>query len=239
MAGDSIFLKAQWRKLAMVNYIVDPAILRSYLPAHTQLDLFEGRCYVSLVGFMFVDTRVKGIAIPFHRDFEEVNLRIYVKHQADGELRRGVVFIKEIVPRTAITFVANTLYHEKYQTLPMDHEWKTVNNILSVAYRWKLDRWHSMSLEAEATSIPIVAGSDAEFITEHYWGYTKIDDSTTDQYEVRHPRWQIYPVKHCTVDVDFKRLYGPAFSMLSNQNPSSVFLAEGSAIEVLRGTRIR
>ena len=37
-------------------------------------------CYVSLVGFMFKNTRLLNIPIPFHTDFEEVNLRFYVKH---------------------------------------------------------------------------------------------------------------------------------------------------------------
>ena len=100
------FLTAQWRDLLMVNYEVDPSLLADRVPLGTTLDLFEGKCFVSLVGFMFLDTRVMDFLIPFHVNFEEVNLRFYVKRETRTEIRRGVVFIKEIVPRGAIAWVA-------------------------------------------------------------------------------------------------------------------------------------
>src|SRR6185503_10721641 len=110
---------AGWRKLVMANYAVDPSALAPYLPYKTEIDLWQGTCYVSLVGFMFVDTAVMGVKIPFHVNFEEVNLRFYVRYRDQGEWKRGVVFIKEIVPRAALAFVANTLYNENYETMPM------------------------------------------------------------------------------------------------------------------------
>ena len=128
------FLKAEWRKLALANYAVDPSVLHRYVPAHTVLDSWNGTCYVSLVGFMFVNTRLLGFPIPFHRNFEEVNLRFYVRYQDKGEWKRGVVFIKEIVPRPALTFVANTIYKEHYQTLKMGHDWKDEPHCKKVAY---------------------------------------------------------------------------------------------------------
>ena len=105
----------------MANYAVDPASLIPFLPLHTELDLREGTCYVSLVGFMFLNTKLKGISIPFHSDFEEVNLRFYVRFKDEGEWKRGTVFVKEIVPKPAIAFVANTIYGEKYETRAMRH----------------------------------------------------------------------------------------------------------------------
>ena len=131
------FLTAAWRKLLIINYSVDPAILEPYLPYKTELDLWKDKCYVSLVGFRFVNTRVRGIPIPFHRDFEEINLRFYVRYKAQNDWKRGVTFIKEIVPRPAITFVANTLYREKYVSLKTGYEWSAEPNGISVAYRWK------------------------------------------------------------------------------------------------------
>ena len=119
----STFLQAEWRKLAIANYAVDRKILREYLPNKTEIDLWNGICYVSLVGFMFQNTRVLGIPIPYHINFEEVNLRFYVRHKSQGEWRRGVVFIKEIVSKPALTFVANNLYKEKYETMPVNHIW--------------------------------------------------------------------------------------------------------------------
>src|SRR5215831_17486814 len=101
----SSFLRAEWRKLAIANYCVDKKALQKYVPGKTELDTWNGNCYVSLVGFMFLNTKLKGIAIPFHQNFEEVNLRIYVRYK-DGHIwKRGVTFIKEIVPKYALSFV--------------------------------------------------------------------------------------------------------------------------------------
>ena len=234
------FLRAEWRKLAIANYAVEPAVLSQYLPAGTQLDLWEGTCYVSLVGFMFLNTRVMGMRIPGHTHFEEVNLRFYVKRLVNGEVRRGVVFIKEIVPRAAITFVANTLYKEHYQTLPMRHHWEETAGLRSVRYEWKAGgQWQQFSLEADIDPQTISAGSAVEFITEHYWGYARIDDRNTNEYEVRHPRWQHYPVQKHRIQVDFAATYGPAFGFLNDQKPASVMLAEGSEISVEGKKRLR
>src|SRR4051812_37339218 len=117
------FLKAEWRKLAMINYAVDKKLLEPYLPRHTELDYWNNTCYVSLVGFMFLNTRIKGVKVPFHINFEEVNLRFYVRYKEAEIWKRGVVFIQEIVPLPALTFVANTIYQEHYQTRPMKHRW--------------------------------------------------------------------------------------------------------------------
>src|SRR5690606_35955435 len=117
------FLKAELRNLAIANYIVDKDVVTQYMPYGTELDLWQGNCFISLIGFMFKNTRVLGVKIPFHVDFEELNLRFYVKRMEHFEMRRGVVFIKEIVPKKALTFVANTFLSENYETMPMSHKW--------------------------------------------------------------------------------------------------------------------
>jgi uncharacterized protein YqjF (DUF2071 family) len=166
----------------MVNYAIDPALLTGYLPAKTEIDVWNNTCYISLVGFMFQNTRIKGFKIPFHINFEEVNLRFYVRHKDNETWKRGVVFIKEIVPKTALTFVANTIYRENYQTMPIEHSWVNLNDELTIEYKWKKKQWHSLKINAANKPIPIVSGSEEEFITEHYWGYTKISASTTAEY---------------------------------------------------------
>jgi len=228
----SSFLKGEWRKLIMANYVVDPDLLSAYLPARTEIDLWNNNCYVSLVGFMFVNTRVLGIKIPFHVNFEEVNLRFYVRHKTDHEWRRGVVFVKEIVPKSVLTFIANTLYHENYETMPMDHRWEEKPLSQRVEYRWKKNDWNTFRVKASAKALDIGAGSEEEFITEHFWGYTKVTEFKTLQYQVEHPRWQVYAVNEHEIDVDFHSVYGPTFSFLKDQNPVSVFLAKGSEITV-------
>lgn len=232
------FLQAEWRKLAMVNYAVDPNLLASYLPAKTEIDLWNDTCYISLVGFMFKNTRVKGFKIPFHINFEEVNLRFYVRYKDNDTWKRGVVFIKEIVPRAALTFVANTVYGENYQTMPMVHSWVEREEELTIEYKWKKRNWHSLKIKADSNPVPIMPGSEAEFITEHYWGYTKISNTQTAEYEVKHPKWEIYPIHDYWIDVDFAMVYGSEFNFLKNEIPRSVFLAEGSAISVMQGRKI-
>ena len=188
------FLRAEWRKLAIANYEIDRAVLEKYVPTGTELDLWQGACYVSLIGFRFIKTRLLGVPIPFHTDFEEVNLRFYVRYKEGNKWKRGVVFVKEIVPKMALTFVANTLYNEPYATMPMKHFWGAKNGNLQVEYQWRCKgNWQKMSVETSAKTSAIEVGSEAEFITEHYWGYSKINPQTTYEYEVTHPRWQQYP----------------------------------------------
>jgi uncharacterized protein YqjF (DUF2071 family) len=232
------FLTAEWRKLAMANYIVDPALLQRYLPYKTELDMWNNACYVSLVGFMFVNTRLLGFRIPFHSTFEEVNLRFYVRYKDVDGWKRGVVFIKEIVPKRALTFIANSIYKENYETMPMMHRWETTGSNLTVEYRWKLKEWNSLEVKCASEAIAIAAGSEEEFITEHYWGYTKIGEQRTSEYGVEHPRWEVYPVQDYAIHVGFGNVYGNQFEFLKNETPASVFLAEGSEIIVREGMKI-
>jgi uncharacterized protein YqjF (DUF2071 family) len=233
------FLTAEWRKLIMANYPVAPELLAPWLPAGTVLDPWQGQTYVSLVGFLFQNTRIKSIAVPFHRTFEEVNLRFYVLYTTpSGERRRGVVFISELVPRLALTVVANTIYGENYRTLPLQHDWTETDVERTVAYRWRCRRrWNELRVTATLAAEPITPGSSDEFFTEHYWGYTR-RSSRTSEYAVLHPRWFAYPVLNYAIDVDFGGLYGSSFASLANQSPASILLAEGSPIEVRAGTRI-
>ncbi|MGG6231068.1 YqjF family protein [Tenacibaculum sp. SDUM215027] len=222
------FLKAEWRKLVMVNYEVDPEVLKNYIPKGTELDFYENKCYISVVGFMFLNTKLLGVKVPFHVNFEEVNLRFYVKREG----KRGVVFIKEIVPKPAITLVANKIYKENYQTLPMKHSWTEKEDMFKVSYQWKINqKRNSVSVESKSKSVSIKPYTEIEFITEHYWGYAK-DKRKTTEYEVKHPTWEYYPVTDYNIDVDFSATYGEHFSFLQSQKPSSVFLLEGSEISV-------
>jgi uncharacterized protein YqjF (DUF2071 family) len=240
----STFLTAEWRKLIMAQYAVDPAILAPWLPPGVELDFYiadgQPRCYVSLVGFLFDRVRVLGLPIPFHTRFEEVNLRFYVARTgSDGIRRRGVVFIREFVPRAAITLIANSLYEEPYATLPMRRRIMSTDMTLEVSYAWQHGQtWHSLAVEASPNPQPIAPRSEEEFITEHYWGYTKRTRGATSEYGVRHPRWQVYPIRSFAIQADFAALYGPAFASLNSSAPAGVLLAEGSAVSVSTGSRL-
>ncbi len=227
------FLKAEWRKLAIANYKIDKDHLTEYLPFGTELDFWEGNCFVSLVGFMFKNTKLLGIKVPFHVDFEEVNLRFYVKRFENGVLKRGVVFIKEIVPKKALTFVANTIYNENYETMPMTHNWIEKADKREVEYSWKkAGVENSFKIEASLEAYEIQPNSVTEFITEHYWGYAKVNEERSNEYEVTHPRWNVYKVENYEINVDFGAVYNIDFEFLNSMKPHSVMLAEGSKITV-------
>jgi uncharacterized protein YqjF (DUF2071 family) len=241
MKAGTAFLTAEWKHLAMLNYAIEPSILAPFTPAGTELDTWNGTHYVSIVGFLFANTRVSGYAIPFHRNFEEVNLRFYVHRKSDNGWKRGVVFIKEIVPRSMIALVARYLYNEPYIALPMSHRIETRTGLLqSVRYNWRFDgRQNNLSVVVCGGLQPLVVGSEAEYITEHYWGYNRQRDGSTLEYQVEHPRWRYYDVAEASLQCDVGGLYGTQFQASMSRPPVSVFLAEGSAITVHRGLKLR
>ena len=229
------FLTARWQDLIMANYEVEPALLAGRVPDGTELDLDAGRCFVSLVGFMFLGTRVLGIPVPFHVNFEEVNLRFYVRRECEDEVRRAVCFIKEIVPRQAIATVARVLYGEPYECWHMRHE-RTQS---TVAYEWSRgEAANRLAVKIDRSVGVPQAGSHGEFIIEHYWGYTKRDGRRVDEYRVEHPKWELFSTRDETIDVDFGSTYGDEFAFLSSETPHSLLLAKGSEIAVYKGQSI-
>jgi uncharacterized protein YqjF (DUF2071 family) len=235
----TIFLKAEWRNLIMANFLIEPEILKKYIPCRAELDSFNGQYYVSLVGFLFTNTSVKGVSFPFHTTFEEVNLRFYVRYKEEGIWKRGVVFMKEIVPKRIITFIANTIYKENYETHKMEHIWDISGSELEITYKWKMkNTWNYIKASAAKENSEIIEGSEEEFITEHYWGYTHINDSCMGEYQVIHPKWKVHKVNKYDINCSTGELYGKEFIETLENAPVSVFLAEGSPIEVYKKKKI-
>ena len=238
-----IFLSAEWRWLLMANYEVEPDALRPYLPQGTELDFWNGRCVVSLVAFMFQNTKLLGVKIPFHVNFEEVNLRFYVRRKGPEGWRRGVVFIKELVPKWAIATVAKVVYNENYVALPMQHQITplapTYLDSPCVIYQWhhQHQRFHAEA-QTVGQATPLSQGSEEAFITEHYWGYAKQRNGGTVEYQVMHPPWRVWQVENYKIQGDFGSLYGEEFSESLQADPLSIFVAEGSPISVHKGMRI-
>jgi len=235
---DRVFLAADWRHLAMLNYEVDASLLLPVVPAGTELDQWGGKSFVSLVGFRFLRTRLFGfLPIPLHSNFDEVNLRFYVRRRVAGEVRRGVVFIREIVPRRAIAFVARTFYNENYCAAPMSHEIRSIgDDRLSVAYRWRSGDCDSkIRLETKGPSELPQEGSAEQFITEHYWGYAAQPDGGCVEYRVAHPSWRVWQTQEAAFEGDAEKFYGKELAAVLRGRPHSAFLAEGSAVTVMRG----
>jgi len=251
------FLSARWHALAMLNYAPDPAGHAPLVPRGTVLDSHDGRTYVSVVGFLFLGTRVLGLPIPFHRNFEEVNLRFYVRREVSGEVRRAVTFVKEIVPRWAIATTARWTYNEPYLALPMQHSVggparefvrQTAgfsaasadrSSLSSVSYSWRFaGRWNSLWVRHQGESAALVDGSHEQFIAEHYWGYCPQRDGGTVEYRVVHPSWRVWQGADAQLDCDVAALYGPQFVPFLQGPPATAFVADGSEVAVMRPIRI-
>ncbi len=231
------FLTAEWRDLAMLNFVADPQLLEPLVPAGTELDFHRGETFLSVVGFMFLDTRVLGAAIPFHRDFEEVNLRFYVRRKTAEGWRRGVAFVRELVPRQAIALVARIFYNEPYSAVPMRHAIKRQDGELAIEYRWRrVGAWERLAMKAAGEPSDSRPDSHEEFITEHYWGYTARGRQSSE-YSVEHPRWRFWSAGTWEFEAEVASLYGTKFVDALRAPPASAFIAEGSRVTVRQRTR--
>ncbi len=228
----------------MLNYPIDASVLEPLAPRGTTVDTYQGVAYVSIVGFLFLQTRVLGVPVPWHRDFEEVNLRFYVRRFSGDDWRRGVVFVREIVPKAVIAAVARTVYNEQYLALPMAHRIDFSGGAdpalpASVEYRWLVDeRWNHVRATTGQAPRESAPGSLEEFITEHYWGYVRQRDGSTVEYEVEHPRWLVAPAETSELACNAAHLYGERFAQALTSAPKSAFIATGSNVAVYRGVRL-
>lgn len=232
------FLSAHWKNLICANYLCDPDWLSKKLPAGLIPDLWNGNCYLSLVGFLFDDTKVLGVPIPGHTTFEEINLRAYVLRPTNEGYRRGVIFFREIVPRTMITFVANNFYQEHYVTRRMNHAFSKLQEVQEVSYAVFDQQWHHLSVKTNHPFKPMQEGQEAHFILEHYWGYGGKAGARGIEYEVRHQPWEVAALTSYSIEVNFEQLYGREYAFLNQKQPVSVYFTPGSNVEVFSGNRM-
>jgi uncharacterized protein len=237
MESKKIVLTADWIHLVMLNYAVDSSILERFVPPGTSLETFEGRTYLSMVGFEFNHSRLLGVPMLFHQAFEEVNLRFYVRRSS----RRGVVFIRELVPSFAVAAVARCAFNEKFLSVPMWHRIgaQPQSSTVEAEYGWGSGpRRCSMRIETEGPSFLPAEGSLCHFISEHYWGYRTQPSGGTVEFEVQHPRWRIREAKRIEIKGNLAEFYGEEIAQALAGKPDSAFLADGSAVKVFRGKRI-
>jgi uncharacterized protein len=233
-------LTCEWRKVAFANYIVPPEVVKKYLPAHTKLDFYNGNCFMSLVGFKFKNVAIAGVKVPHYSDFEEINLRFYVKRFDGSKWRKGTVFISQIVNKSALGIFANILVRENYQVLPTSCKTLEGENALDVKYSWtyKKEEQH-LRVKSDRVASPFTAHSESAFILDRFYGYGKIDEKTSNEYGIAHSSWHTYTVNEYSIHVDFARQFGAEFSMLSSMTPHSVLLTEGSKVEIKNISKIK
>jgi uncharacterized protein len=236
------FLTAEWRYLVMLNYEVDPAVLAPLVPEGTVLDAWHGRALATVVGFRFLNTRVLGMSVPLHRSFDEVNLRFYVRrHLPNGDVRRAVVFVRELVPRLAVAVLARLAYNEPYRTVPMRSTVpaEPVDDPGRLIYEWRTGpEWQRLA--ATALGVPAVPDPTSEdaFVTDRHWGYTRQRDGNTLEYEVTHPVWRVWRATAPVLAADVTGFYGRAFARALSGPPASTLIAEGSAVRVYSPSRV-
>jgi uncharacterized protein len=236
LKSPGVFLTADWRWLAMLNYQVEPGLLRPRIPPGTELDSWNDCTFVSVVGFRFLQTRVFGVPVPLHRDFDEVNLRFYVRRRSAEGWRRGVVFVREFVPRAALAAIARLAYGEPYTAVPMRHAVEPENG--RIAYSWHSGRWCELEARFAGASALPAEGSLEAFLVEHYWGYTARRGGGVSEYRVQHPPWKVWPATEASLRCDVAAVYGSEFAAPLSASFETAFIADGSFVTVHRGVRL-
>lgn len=230
----ALSLSCAWRNIIISNYRIDPKVLEPYLPRHTFLDLYQGECLISIVGFLFLDVKILGIPLPFHQRFEEFNLRFYVKHQKGNEIRRGVVFLREFVPNYGFTLMANTIAREKYRKYPMRNSIKTDADSVSASYDFKVnERWNRLGATAERQEHKIIPGSLEDFIAEHYYGYNRWYGGSTMEIRLKRPVWKYQKLQSYNVECRFEDYYPKEFVRSLYAEPHSVQFITGSGVDMM------
>ncbi len=236
------FLTAAWRNLVLLNFAVPADIIRQLAPRDTEPDLHDRQAYISLVAFSFERVRLCGIPVLGHTSFPEINLRYYVRREVGGEVRRGVVFVREIVPRRAVALLANRLYNENYVARAMRVGKQIAGDELApgdkLEYAWQLSsRWNRIVARVASPLALPAAGSLEEFIVEHYWGYSHGRHGGTHEYQVAHVPWRVAAADKITWDCDVVANYESPLGEYLAMQPTTAIIAEGSPIQVFRGTR--
>ena len=223
------FLTAEWRNLILVNFAVPEGLLRPHLPPGCTFDRRAGECTASLVAFQFLNTRVLGISWPGFRNFPEWNLRFYVRR---GE-ERGVCFVREFVPQWTVATVARLLYNEPYRSARMTMDVRTDPGGATAEYRV---RWGGRDHVLRATGgLPPVRpapDSTEHWYKEHEHGFGTGCRGALVRYRVRHPEWDVYPVRDLHLDIDWGTLYGPEWAVMNGVAPEGAVFAVGSAVSV-------
>ena len=229
----ALFLKADWENIIMANYEIDPQILLPYLPKGVEIDLFEDKCYISLVGFMFKNTQLFNVPIPWFGTFEEINLRFYVVRKEGNQIKRGVVFINETIPFPIVAWVANKLYKEHYTVVPTKHEQEVNSDFQKIKFEWLVNsKWNNMEVSYSFGTDKMKNNSLEQFIYDHYYGYTKVNDTKTEEYKLQHPSWKTHTLSNYKIECDFKAMYGTDFAILNETKPAAVFIAKGSKVGI-------
>ena len=226
-------LSAHWTNLLVVNFETTKIFLEKHLPAGTELNDWNGKYFMSLVGFQFSKTKICGILSPFYRSFPEINLRFYVKRKTKTGWQNGVVFIKEIAPAKLIGFMAGWLYNENFICLKMKSRFINEGDKNKIEYCWNINNeWNYLKAIVKNKPVHYPQESLEGFISSHYHGFTRITETQTKEFEVIHSPWKIYHVLSFDIKLDAEAIYGKESAPFFSHQPCSVFMMDGSETKV-------
>jgi uncharacterized protein YqjF (DUF2071 family) len=232
------FLTARLSRLILLNYQVDPALLVPRLPARTELDFYEHRTFVTLLGLHFSQPALHGLPLPFYREYAQVNLRFYVRRRiAPNTWRRGVAFIKQIVPYRPVAWAAQWLFHEPVVARSTDEISRSQGrDAVLTEYGWRSggQRCFIRAIYPDRPIFP-APGSQEEFLLERYWGYSRQKNGGCREYRFSHPPWRICKAMEAEASAGVGNFYGPPFTEIFASQPDSAFAASGSQVILHRG----
>ncbi|MCY2687409.1 DUF2071 domain-containing protein [Salinimicrobium sp. TH3] len=225
-------ISSEFRKVALITYTISAEVVEKYLPDHTKLDFYNGECLISLVGFQVQKLKVSGVKLPLLKDFEEIDLQIYVKRFDGAKWRKGVVVIKRIFDQPGAAALTNTIFKTNYTSLQATGTIKETEESLVVKYSWQYNKMNqNFQVRSSHLAAPYDTNTEAAFLLDRPYGYLKAGEKTFE-YQLDHVDWHLYTVEEYAVDIDFSRQFDPAFNLLNEQNPRSVILTEGSTVEI-------
>lgn len=229
-------ITAAWTNIAVVTWEVEPDLLAPYVPPTLSLNLRDSMAFVSLVGLQFSNLRVRGVRVPGHQHFDEINLRFYVRKTG----YQGVTFIREYAPRPLAALMARILYSEPYRAAPV--RGRITADEATIVAGYEIDyggRTSQFSLTGQRPPVRPDNTTLEHFLLEQHWGFTTTRGGQMMRYEVEHPVWHIYPIVSYTLDFDFAAVYGPKWAVLGESEPRSLVLATGSDVTISRPRRIK
>ncbi|WP_423818545.1 DUF2071 domain-containing protein [Salinimicrobium sp. TIG7-5_MAKvit] len=227
-----LHISSEFRKVAFINYAIPAEVVEKYLPKHTKSNLYNGLCMISLVGFQVKKLKVADIKLPFLKDFEEIDLQIYVRRFDGAKWQKGVVVIHRILEQPGSAILANTLFKTNYIALPTSSAVEETQDDIKANYSWQYKGiQQNFWVKSNRLAAPYDKDSKVAFFLDRSFGYIKAGEKTY-QYTFNHVDWHLYTVEEYAVDVDFSRQFDPAFNILNAQTPHSVIFTEGSTVEI-------
>ncbi len=206
---------ADWMDVLFIHYEVDPTRLQASVPF--ELDLLDGRAFVSLVAFSMRRLRPAFggalTALPFKIVGETrfLNVRTYVRHNQEA----GIYFIKEFMSSRLSAPLGPLTYGLPYHLARLDYDCR--DNGFAFDGRIRRTEGHERRLRFHASFKPDAPAANrstaydeglaAEFLTEQYTAYT-CHRGDQRLFRIWHKPWKLHDATVAIEDHDLLETSG-------------------------------